>query len=172
MSSQSQVLENFVKRLLASLDETNPQELAKVLQLVNPTSCKIIVNSTPFAQPGAFLELWQSSVVQTQHVITGMDYHVIPGTGTLICSMSGKVRFDESGRDKTGMDAVVPGAAGNTGTTGAGPSAKPRPLWGPYFGVSLQLVLDDRVLANDFNAVMSSLNYTMVYAPDDSLMDL
>ncbi|SCW01849.1 LAFE_0E08614g1_1 [Lachancea fermentati] len=169
MNNQSQVLESFVKRILTNLDETDPQKLAQFLPLVNPTGCKIIVNSTPFAQPTAFLEVWQSSVVQTQHVLTAVDYHVIPGTGTLICNINGKVRFDESGKDKMGQDAVI-----RTDNMGAGsaPAAKHRPLWGSYYGVSLQIVIDERIFNNDFNCVVSSFNYTMVYKPEDSLMTL
>ncbi|SCV04660.1 LANO_0G11562g1_1 [Lachancea nothofagi CBS 11611] len=174
MNGQSQAVEAFVKKTFTFLDETDSQQLAPFLQCFDPAASKIIVNANPFAQAALFLETWQRAVVQTQHVLTGLDYHVIPGTGTTVCSVNAKVRFDESGKDKMGQDAVlvldtgaVPGAP-----LAAAPTAKHRPLWGPYFGTSVQLVLDDRVFNGDHNCVIASFNYTMVYKPDDSLMAL
>ncbi|CUS20226.1 LAQU0S01e01860g1_1 [Lachancea quebecensis] len=169
MNGQSQAAENFVKRIFTFLDETDSQQLAPLVQWFQPAGCKIIVNASAFAQAAGFLETWQRCVVQTQHVVTAVDFHVIPGTGSAVCSVNGKVRFDESGRDKAGQDAAVPAAAG-TGATPAAPVGKHRPLWGPYFGLSLQLVVDERALGGDFNGVISSFNYTMVYRPEDSLM--
>ncbi|SCU98421.1 LADA_0H12926g1_1 [Lachancea dasiensis] len=178
MNNQSQVLETFVKKIFTFLDEKDSQQLAPFLQCFDAANSKVIVNANPFAQAALFLETWQRGVVQTQHVLTGMDYHVIPGTGSTVCSVNGKVRFDESGKDKAGQDSVIPDpSAGNpvpiSGSLNSStPAAKHRPLWGPYFGTSLQLVLDDRVLNGDQNCVISSFNYTMVYKPDDSLMAL
>ncbi|SCU97451.1 LAFA_0G11496g1_1 [Lachancea sp. 'fantastica'] len=174
MNNQSQAVDGFIKKVFAFLDEKNSQQLAPFLQCFDPANSKIIVNANPFAQPAVFLETWQRAVVQTQHVLTGLDYHVIPGTGTTICSVNGKVRFDESGRDKEGQDSAITEitGAGNAGVGPRAPAAKPRPLWGPYFGISLQIVLDDRVFNGDHNCVIHSFNYTTVYKPDDSLMSV
>lgn len=169
VNNQSHILETFVKKILANLDEIDPQKLAQFLQLFNPTHCKIILNSAPFPQPTNFLEVWQSSVVQTQHVLTSADYHIIPGTGTLICNVNCKVRFDESGKDKMGQEATIP-INGVPSTANTNP--KHRPLWGSYFGVSLQLVVDERIFSNDFNGTISGFNYNMVYKPDNSLIDI
>lgn len=85
-----------------------PKQDGPIVQLFNPNNCRIILNATPFAQAAIFLQMWQTQVVQTQHALTGIDYHVIPGSGTLICNVNCKVRFDESGKDKMGQDATVP----------------------------------------------------------------
>lgn len=168
-SNRSQLTELFIKKILAHLDDTDPQKLTQFLNLFNPSNCKVIVNSTPFAQPTIFLSTWQSDVVQTQHALTAVDYHVIPGSQTMICNVNCKVRFDESGRDKMGQDANVP----PNGTIGSGsnnPKPNLRPLWGSYFGVSLQLIVDERIYGNDMNGVISGFNYSMIYRPEDSLM--
>lgn len=167
--NRSQIAELFVKKVLAHLDDTDPQKLNQFLTLFNPNAGKIVFNAAPFANLSLFLQTWQTQVVQTQHALTAVDYHVIPGSQTLICNVNCKVRFDESGRDKMGLDATVqqnqPQQQNrNRPTT--------RPLWGTYFGVSLQLVVDERIFTNDMNGVISAFNYNMVYKPDDSLMKI
>ena len=126
--------------------------------------------------------MWQQQVVSTQHSLTSLDYHVIPGSGTLLRNVNARVRFDESGRDKQGQDALVvgAGAGGRSGPgsggsnvsnrSGSAGSGSRRPLWGSYFGVSLQLVIDDRIYRNDFNGVITGFNYKIVFKPEDSLM--
>ena len=87
----------------------------------------------------------------------------------LICNVNCKVRFDESGKDKMGQEATIP-INGVPSTANTNP--KHRPLWGSYFGVSLQLVVDERIFSNDFNGTISGFNYNMVYKPDNSLIDI
>ena len=170
-SNQSGIVQTFVKKVLLHLDESDPQKLNSFLTLFNPSgNCKIILNASPIAQPLLFLQMWQQQAVQTQHNLTSLDYHVIPGSGTLICNVGCKVRFDESGRDKTGADSIV--LADNIGNTALGSNTKPRPIWGSYYGVSFQIILDDRVFRNDFNGVITGFNYKMVYKPEDSLISI
>ncbi|EDO16117.1 hypothetical protein Kpol_1001p29 [Vanderwaltozyma polyspora DSM 70294] len=165
--NQSSILQTFVKKVLAHLDENNPQALNGFLTLFNGSgNCKIIMNATPIAQPMMFLQMWQEQVVQSQHNLTSMDYHIIPGSGSIICNIGCKVRFDESGRDKRGQDAIVT----NTGMPNTNVNA--RPVWGSYHGVSIQVIVDDRVLRNDLNGVISGFNYNMVYKPEDSLISI
>lgn len=171
-NNRSQLTELFIKKILAHLDDTDPQKLTHFLNLFNPTNCKVIVNATPFAQPAIFLEVWQSSVVQTQHALTAVDYHIIPGSQTMICNVSCKVRFDESGKDKMGQDSVVASNGGNIGMNKTSAKPNSRPLWGSYFGVSLQLVIEERVFNNDMNGVISGFNYNMIYKPQDSLITI
>ncbi|KAF4003085.1 Nuclear pore RNA shuttling protein Mtr2 family protein [Saccharomyces cerevisiae] len=141
-ANQAQITATFTKKILAHLDDPDSNKLAQF-------------------------------VVQTQHALTGVDYHAIPGSGTLICNVNCKVRFDESGRDKMGQDATVPIQPNNTGNRNRpNDMNKPRPLWGPYFGISLQLIIDDRIFRNDFNGVISGFNYNMVYKPEDSLLKI
>ncbi|AAS52773.1 AER089Wp [Eremothecium gossypii ATCC 10895] len=162
-AGHSQAAETFVKKLLAHLDECDVDRLQQALPLFQP-HCRIVVNTQPFASPAAFLQTWLQAVVATQHTLTSLDYHVIPGTATLVCNAACKVRFDESGRDKMGGDAVLPAPAAR---------AQPRARrWGTYYGLSLQLVLDERVLAGDAAAAIAALNYTLVFRPDDTLMSI
>ncbi|BAO40554.1 mRNA transport regulator MTR2 [Kluyveromyces marxianus] len=175
MNHQSQIVETFVKKVLAHLDEPDPAKLQQFLQLFNPQQCKIIFNSQPFGQAVQFLQAWQTQVVLTQHLVTAVDFHVIPGTGTLVCNVNCKVRFDESGKDKSGQDSTIPDAQGSTARPGSGSvnsATRARPIWGTYYGVSLQLVLEDRMFNNDMNGVISSMNYTIVFKPSDSLMNI
>lgn len=170
-SSRSQVAELFVKRILTHLDDTDSAKLHQFLGLFNPNGCKVIINATPFAQPAAFLEQWETGVTQTQHALTAVDYHVIPGSNSAVFNVNCKVRFDEGGRDRAGQDASIqqqpqhpqqPRNALN----------RTRPLWGSYFGVSLQMVVEERVLNKDPNGAILAFNYNMVYKPDDSLMTI
>lgn len=166
--NRSQLAELFVKKILAHLDDTDPQKLNQFLNLFNSTNCKVVFNATPFAQLPLFLQMWQTQIVQTQHALTAVDYHVIPGSQTVVFNVNCKVRFDESGKDKMGQDAAVsPGEQKQQQ-----PKHRPasRPLWGTYFGVSLQLVVDERLFSNDMNGVILAFNYNMIYKPDDSLM--
>lgn len=171
MNRQPQIVETFVKKVLAHMDEADPSKLQLFLQLYNPQQCKIIFNSQPFGQAVQFLQAWQTQVVLTQHTVTAVDFHVIPGTGTLICNVNCKVRFDESGKDKSGQDSTIANATGSQAVLNS-QTNKSRPIWGTYYGASLQLVLDDRVFNNDLNGVISTFNYTIVYKPSDSLMDI
>ncbi|CDO92134.1 unnamed protein product [Kluyveromyces dobzhanskii CBS 2104] len=173
MNRQPQIVETFIKKVLAHFDEADPAKLQLFLQLFNPHQCKIIFNSQPFGQAVQFLQAWQTQVVLTQHIITAVDFHVIPGTGTIVCNVNCKVRFDESGKDKSGLDSAIP-ANGPDSRAGPGNRGldKPRPIWGTYYGVSLQLVLEDRIFTNDLNGVISSMNYTIVFKPSDSLMNI
>lgn len=170
-SNQFQLIDLFVKKVLAHLDEPNQNKLAEFLQYFQSpktapqlqaaaATSKIIYNSMPFADPTIFLTMWSQQIVQTQHVLSALDYHVIPGTNTILCNVNCKVRFDESGRDKLGQDSVV------------GSHSNSRPQWGSYFGVSMQVCLEDRIFRNDFNGVITALNYQIVYKPDDSLMKI
>ncbi|KAL3229552.1 mRNA transport regulator MTR2 [Nakaseomyces bracarensis] len=170
--NQFQLIDLFVKKVLAHLDETNQNKLVEFLQLFQSpkttpqatTASKIIFDSMPFADPTIFLTMWSQQVVQTQHVLSALDYHVIPtgASNTILCNVNCKVRFDESGRNKLGQDSVLENSS----------TMNNRPQWGSYFGVSLQICLEDRIFRNDFNGVITSLNYKIVYKPDDSLIKI
>lgn len=171
-NQQGAITETFVKKVLAHLDNTDVSKLQEFLQLFatqqqQGTGAKIIYNSVPFPDAMQFLTLWQQQVVATQHTLTSVDYHVIPGSGTLICNINAKVRFDESGKDKAGQDSIIR-EDGNNNNNNAG---NRRHIWGPYFGVSLQLVLADRLYSNQFQGIVQTFNYTIIYKPEDSLME-
>ncbi|QLL33294.1 hypothetical protein HG536_0E02050 [Torulaspora globosa] len=166
--NRSQIAELFVKKILAHLDDTDPQKLNQFLNLFNSNNCKVVFNATPFAQLPLFLQMWQNQIVQTQHALTAVDYHVIPGSQTVIFNVNCKVRFDESGKDKMGQDATV--SPGEQKLQHQKHRPANRPLWGTYFGVSLQLVVEERLFSNDMNGVILAFNYNMIYKPDDSLI--
>lgn len=170
MNHHPQIVETFVKKVLAHLDDSDPSKAQQFLQLFNPQQCRIIFNSQPFAQVMQFLQMWQTQMVLTQHTLTAVDYHVIPGTATLICNINCKVRFDESGKDRLGQDSVIPVSTGPH--TNASNTTKPRTLWGTHYGVSIQLVIDERIFRNDMNGSISSFNYTIVFKPSDSLINI
>ncbi|KAH3899974.1 related to mRNA transport regulator MTR2 [Saccharomycodes ludwigii] len=174
-NDQSGFIELFVKKILLHLDETDQSKLNDFYLLFDHTSpnTKIIFNSQPFDNNHVieFIKMWNTSIVTTQHVLTSLDYHIIPGLGFIICNVNGKVRFDESGNDRLGNNSVITTAQqpinnSLTSTT----TVKKRPLWGPYFGVSLQIMLQERILNNDLNNVISGFNYSIVYQPKDSLL--
>ncbi|AET38729.1 Mtr2p Ecym_3235 [Eremothecium cymbalariae DBVPG len=171
-NNQSQIVETFIKKLLAHLDECEVEKLQQFLQLFKQQDCKIIVNAQPFAQPTTFLQIWQQQVVATQHSLTSLDYHVIPGTGTLMCNVNCKVRFDESGKDKMYNDAIITalGSASAPSNPSKPAATRNRRLWGTYYGVSLQVIVDDAIFRNNFLGVISGYNYNTVYKPDDSLI--
>lgn len=202
---QPHITETFLQKVLAHLDDADESKLNNFLQLFSGPGAnipmqqqqqgpgapatgapatgapaRIVFNGQPSTDPTAFLTLWSQQVVQTQHSLTALDYHVIPGSGTVVCNATAKVRFDESGRDKRGQDAVVaspPGSAGNNNNNnnrsrGNAAHNRQRQFWGPYFGVSLQLVLDERMYRNDMHGVIQALTYTIVYKPEDSLIEL
>lgn len=171
-NQQGAITETFIKKILAHLDNTDVNKLQEFLQLfAQPPNAKIIYNSVPFPDAMQFLTLWQQQVVATQHTLTSLDYHVIPGSGTLICNINGKVRFDESGKDKMGQDSII--RQGNqNGPNNNISNSNRRHIWGPYFGISLQLVLADSIYSNQFQGVIQTFNYTVVYKPEDSLMEM
>ncbi|AMD19958.1 HCL193Cp [Eremothecium sinecaudum] len=177
-TNESQVIENFIKKLLAHLDECNVDKLQLFPTLFDQHSCKIIVNSQPFAQPAAFIQTWLQQVVATQHSITSIDFHTIPGTNTVICNVNCKVRFEESGRDRSGADSAIlvssstPSSRNNMHSKGSLPSRNQR-IWGSYYGVSIQIVLHANIFTDNPPAgVIAGLNYNFVYKPEDSLITI
>jgi len=126
----------------------------------------VILNGNPIGGKLAFQEYWLKFPL-SQHNITSLDYHSIPGTGILVLNLSGKVRFDETGKTKLGetADLGAPGAAaGGFGTT--------RNLWGSWLGFNANLILDESALQNPNSEVINSLNWKIVYRPDDSLVTI
>ncbi|CCK70198.1 Mtr2p KNAG_0D04530 [Huiozyma naganishii CBS 8797] len=173
MNQQGAITDTFVKKVFAHLDNTDVNKLGDFLSLFQSGSAKIILNSQPFGDPTQFLTLWQQQVVATQHTVQSVDFHLIPGSGMVVCNVTAKVRFDESGRDKAGVDATIRDANGSGATPrrGAG-NHTPRTQWGPYFGISLQLVLNESIYRNSFQGCINAFNYSIVYKPSDTLMQV
>lgn len=168
--NQTQTIEAFVRKILSFLDETDSGKIQAFLQLFAPDA-KSVFNSQPFAQPTAFLQSWFQSVPATQHMLTSLDYHVIPGTASVVCNINCKVRFEEAGRDRSGLDAALC-LSGSQHPTQSSTVTHSRKAWGPYYGVSLQIVLYENALANPLIPAIASFNYTLVYRPEDSLINI
>lgn len=95
--------------------------------------------------------------------MTSFDTHLIPGTGLYTIIANGKVRFDESGRSKLGESAdAIPQDA----------SVKPKPLWGPWFGFNLNMVVDESVATNDEMESINTFDYRITFKPHDTVITL
>ncbi|CCH62968.1 hypothetical protein TBLA_0I03130 [Henningerozyma blattae CBS 6284] len=164
------IVVTFVKKIMAHLDEPDASKLNSFLNLFNQSSSKVIFNGTPFNQAMSFIELWSNSIVKTNHLLSLLDFHEIPGTNILVININGKVRFDESGRDKNGRDSIIP--LNNTQPTQMNANMANRSIWGPYFGMSLQLVIDSAIFRNNTVGIINSFNYNLIYKPEDSLIKI
>lgn len=127
-----------------------------------------MLNGNPIGGKLAFQQHWVK-FPSTQHNITSVDYHVIVGTGTLVVNVSGKVRFDESGKTRLGetADVAVPGLPPVTPGSAAG-----RSIWGSWFGFNANLILDESVFQGINSELINSLNWRVVYKPDDAAVTI
>lgn len=152
-----------VKKILLHLDETNNSTKLEEFNnffIQDLQNLKIIFNTVPYNDSVKFITDLYNRGPTTSHALESFDYHVIPGLGHVIVSISCKCKFDESGNDKLGNN--INGNANNN----------KRPLYGSPFGVSIQLVLDGNKLIQQqsLNNVIMSLNYNIVYKPTDTLI--
>lgn len=155
-----------VKKILLHLDETNNSTKLEEFNnffLQDAQNLKIIFNTIPYNDSVKFITDLYSRGPTTSHSLESFDYHVIPGLGHVIVSVSCKCKFDESGNDKMGN---------NINNINNNSSTSKRPLYGSAFGVSMQLVLDGNKLIQQqsLNNVIMSLNYNVVYKPTDTLI--
>ena len=168
------LIEKIIKDLFQSLDSPYQpqypidQYKSQFLPQLKPES-PVILNGNPIGGKLAFQEHWVKFPL-SQHSVTSIDFQPIPGTGTLVLNISGRVRFDEAGRTKLGESAEVQ----VVGQPPSQPSAlKNRNLWGSWMGFNSNLVVDESILTNNGNAeCINSLNWKVVYYPDDSLITL
>lgn len=136
---------------------------------LKPT-CGIIFDGNPLApQPPAndarleFQKKWLATPLTT-HQISSFDCHLIPGTGLFTISVNGKVRFDEGGKSRLGESAdLVQTQDGN---------AKPRPIWGSWYGFNLNMVIDEAVVRGPDIELINSFNYRITYKPSDSIISI
>lgn len=144
-----------------NLDSYKAQFLPQ-LKLNSP----VILNGNPIGGKLAFQEHWLK-FPGSQHNITSLNYHSIPGTGTFVINLSGKVRFDETGKTKLGETADIGGPAPVPSIGGA-----PRTIWGSWLGFNANLILDEAALQNPNSEVINSLNWKIVYRPEDALVTI
>lgn len=130
----------------------------------------IIMNGKPLipTQNDSRLEFqkkWLATPLTT-HQLNSFDTHLIPGTGTFIINLSGKVRFDESGKNRLGESADLDKSMMQNN------QMRPRPIWGSWFGFNMNLVIDEGLLNNSEAQTINSLNYRITYKPHDSIIQL
>ncbi|KAG7193932.1 uncharacterized protein KQ657_005131 [Scheffersomyces spartinae] len=175
----SQPIEPFLKKVLGSLDScyrsattgqaqfTNVEAYALQFGKQLKPASSVIINGKPVLPLADTIKLefqkkWLATPL-TQHQLNSYDCHLIPGSGVFVIQLSGKVRFDESGRTRLGETADM---------VSEQTSRPVRPLWGSWFGFDLNMVVDEFVLSNDENEVINSYNYRITYKPQDSVIDI
>jgi mRNA transport regulator MTR2 len=172
-------LEKIIKDLIATLDKPyqsqypHDQYKSQFLPQLKPES-PVIINGNPIGGKIAFQDHWLKFPL-TQHSITSIDFHPIPGTGTLILNISGKLRFDESGKTRTGETAEVPVSGQPPSQPGSlqSSSLTSRNLWSSWLGFNANLIADETIINNNGNAeCINSLNWKVVYSPEDVLVSL
>lgn len=146
--------------------EAYATQIAKQLK----RSSAIIINGSPVI-PGTnsdskleFQKKWLAAPM-SQHQLNSFDCHLIPGTAIFIVNAACRVKFDESGRNKLGESADLVGneqAALN----------KNRPIWSSWFGVNINLVIDEPLQPNNGGEIISSINYRITYSPESSVIQL
>ncbi|ODV83325.1 hypothetical protein CANARDRAFT_177800 [[Candida] arabinofermentans NRRL YB-2248] len=169
MNDPTSKLEQFLKIILETLDQTyvttQTTEFYKssiLPQLISQS--RIIINGSPFGSRSQFQELW-ATLPQTQHQLLSFDAQLLPiGQGSnnqYVILARLKVRFDEAGKNRLGDCAdLVPLDKVN------------RPLYGPWFGACLNLIVDE-MINNSYNCeCISSLDYRITEKPDASLFNI
>lgn len=171
----------LVESILDSLDQKpaslNPASYVTLNQL-SSTNVKILINSSPLADKQQFHQYWLKLPL-TQHRLSSFDYHAVPGLDVTSVVATGKVRFDESGKNKLNesADLVQPTVAMNM-SSGAAAS---RPIWGSWFGFTLVLAVDSTKVVPGGQAsaaavanqeCVNSFNYKVNYIPSDSVMQV
>ncbi|KAG8204206.1 mRNA transport regulator MTR2, partial [Candida africana] len=174
----TQQLEPFLKPFLASLDLLYTQPTSQPFPNVESyatqlgsnlkRSSAIIVNGQPIIpSPQEDCKLqFQKKWLQTplsSHQLTSYDGHLIPGTGTFVVHFSAKVRFDQSGRNRLGESADL--FQENNSIVS---KTNQRPIWGSWFGVDVNLVVDENVMQD--GEIINSMDYRFTYVPNDSII--
>lgn len=174
----AQPIEPYLKKILSSLDiqyqgpsqqfpnvESYATQFGKQLK----PQCAIIMNGKPLIPTNndaklEFQKKWLLSPL-TFHQLNSFDSHLIPGTGTFVINASGKVKFDESGRNRLGETSDLIHPINNA-------TVKGRPVWGSWFGFNLNLIVDETILNNPESESINSCNYRFTYKPDDSVIQI
>ncbi|CDK24197.1 unnamed protein product [Kuraishia capsulata CBS 1993] len=156
-------IEQFLKHILLTLDtdfvtssqryQNNPQAFqASILPQLNPQSA-VIINGQPFGERAVFQSLW-ANLPASQHTLLSFDTHLIPAIQPVyVINAHLKVRFDESGRTRLGDSSE------KEGIMPPQPATATRPIWGPWFGVDLNLAVDSKVNQSFDGELISTWNW-------------
>lgn len=153
-----------LKALLSSLDLTNEsysniEAYATELGSSLKPNSKIIINGEMVLSKLDFQKKWLMTPL-TFHQLNNFDCHLIPGTTSYIINITGKVKFDESGKNRLGETADLI----TTNTLNA-----KRSLWSSWFGFYLNLVIDQ---PGAIREIINSFNYRITFKPHDSIISI
>lgn len=129
----------------------------------------VIINGSPIVPtPNSdskleFQKKWLASPLSS-HQLNSFDCHLIPGSGTFVINASCKVKFDESGRNRLGESADL--------VNDPSPKAGSRVIWSSWFGVNINLVVDESVTTNSNAEIINSVDYRITYKPSNSIVQL
>lgn len=135
---------------------------------MKPTGA-IIINGNPIISPDnnsklEFQKKWLSTPL-SHHQLNNFDCHLIPGTGLYQINITGKVKFDESGKNRLNetADLIVPPQSGPINNT------TKRQVWSSWFGFYLNLVIDDSLSHPE---IINNFDYRITFKPHDSIIDI
>lgn len=156
--------------MLSSLDLDNrssPTVEAYATQFakqLKPSSA-IVLNGNPIVSGDLKLEFqkkWLSTPL-TSHLLTNFDCHIIPGTGIIMITATGKVRFDESGNSRLSqLASLIPPPMNEV----------KKPTWSSWFGFFLNMVVDESLLANGEAELINNFDYRITFKPNDSVIEI
>lgn len=129
----------------------------------------ILINGNPIISADnnsklEFQKKWLSTPL-THHQLNNFDCHLIPGTGLFQVNITGKVKFDESGKNRLNesADLVVPPPQPGSNV------ASKRLVWSSWFGFYLNLIVDDTI---NHPESINNFDYRITYKPHDSIIDI
>ncbi|OWB79116.1 hypothetical protein B5S32_g3328 [[Candida] boidinii] len=173
-TSEAYKIEQFLKHILATLDTsyspTSPQFNSPeafqnwILPQLNSQSA-IIINGSPYGSRSQFQEIW-CNLPQTQHNLLSFDtHHVLSMPAQYVVVAHLKVRFDESGRTRKGDSSEL---INNNNAS----NVNKRPIYGPWFGVCLNLVVSEAILESFDVECISSFNWRITEKPENSIYNI
>lgn len=150
-------VKSLVEKILESLDQKPVDWSYVAVPQLLLNNVKILVNANPLGKP-QFTEFWMKLPL-SQHRLQNFDFHAVPGLNIANVVVSGKVRFDESGKNKMDESAdMIPLQ---------GPS---RAIWGSFMGFTIALVVDVTTLGK--GECVLGFDYRVNHVPTDSVMNV
>lgn len=159
-----------MKEILRTLDSEYKENIYKTVSEYSEEICKSLKEDSAVIFNGhgmniygckrEFQQKWTETPLTT-HQLNGFDFHMIPGTGTYVVTVSCRVKFHESGRNRLETEQDFMGNdRRNLGVK--------RNMWGVWFGVNMSVVVDENALKGKEKMCVNSLNYRITHIPEDS----
>ncbi|KAI5960094.1 MTR2 [Candida pseudojiufengensis] len=179
----TQPIEPFLKNFFASLDAQYNSTNSNFLNVESyatqfgsnlKQNSAIIINGSPIIpnlqqnenSKLIFQKKWLNTPISF-HQLTSFDCHLIPGTNTFIINFSGKVKFDQSGRNRLGENADLIQEPATIVKSN-------RPIWGSWFGINGNVVVDNNFgsTTSGGGEIINSLDYRFTYVPKDTTLNI